>query len=94
MSEEIHWLLHSLNRYMHHLDKADKAYIHIQEMNEEIQMWRKRYAEDQLYTEEEKNILCSLETNCFYKRSPLQVYKDFIKDKELSEENEKKYVYP
>ena len=50
-------------------------------MNEEIQMWRKRYAEDQQYSENDKRILCSLSTNCFYKRTPLQVYKDFIKEK-------------
>jgi hypothetical protein len=78
MDKEIHWLLTSLNRHLHHLDNADKAFIHIQDMNEEIQMWRKKYAEDQHYTEEHKNILCSLPTNHFFKRTPLQVFKDFI----------------
>ena len=80
MTKEIHWLLHSLNERMHYLDEADKAYPHILDLNEEIQMWRQKYAEDQHYTEKEKNILCSLPTKCFYKRDPMQVYKDFIAD--------------
>jgi hypothetical protein len=79
MNKEIHWLLMSLNHHLHYLDDADKAYIHIQDMNEEIQMWRRRYAEDQQYSKKATEILCSLETNCFHKRTPLQVYKDFIK---------------
>lgn len=79
---KIHWLLHSLNEHLHYLDEADKAYLHIEDMNEEIQMWRKRYAEDQHYTEEERKILLSLPTDCFYKRTALQVYKDFIEGKE------------
>ncbi len=82
-NKEIHWLLKSLNQHMHYLDEADKAYLHIQDMNEEIQMWRKKYAEDQQYTENEEKILCSLPTNYFYKRSPLEVYKLFIQGIEI-----------
>lgn len=78
---EIHWLLHSLNHHLHYLDEADKAYIHIKDMNEEIQMWRAKYAEDKWYTDKEKEILLSLDTNCFYRRTPLEVYEDFIKGK-------------
>lgn len=77
-SNKIHWLLHSLNEHMHYLDEADKAFSNLQDLNEEVMMWRKRYAEDQMYTEKEKEILLSLPTECFIKRTPLQVYKDFI----------------
>ena len=82
MTEEIHWLLKSLNQHLHYLDKADKAYGLIQDMNEEIQKWRKKYAEDQQYSEEESNIFCKLHTNCFYKRTPEQVFKDFIRNED------------
>lgn len=81
--KEIHWLLHSLNHHLHYLDDADKAYPLIQDMNEEIMMWRKRYAEHQQYTEKEKNILLSLSTQHFINRTPLQVYKDFICNKDF-----------
>lgn len=90
--KQIHWLLASLNYHLHHLDDADEAYSHIQDLNEEVQMWRSRYAEDQLYNEEEKNKLLSLPTNCFFRRTSLQVYEDFVKEAfKLNDARAKRY---
>ncbi len=81
MNKEIHWLLHSLNEHLHYLDEAEKAYPHLQDLNEENIMWRKKYAEDQQYSKKQTQILLCLPTNYFLGRTPEEVYKDFIQGK-------------
>lgn len=79
MYKEIHWLLKSLNDRMHEVDKLEKDIFHMRDLQEEIHMWRSKYAEDQAYTKDEKDQFCNLPTQNFISRTPLQVFREFVK---------------
>ena len=82
MNKEIHWLLMSLNQHMFHLDEAEKAYPHLRDLNDEVRMWRKKYAEDEGFSGKDKEVFVNLSTNCFIGGNPKVVYDYFVKDLE------------
>ncbi len=48
MENPTHWLLLSLNDYMHRLDQMEKEYVFLNDLKTENLKWRKRFVEENM----------------------------------------------
>lgn len=72
MKKETHWLLDSLNNYIHACEYS----------KEEIKMWRDLYIKEHLNnaTDYEKNVFLSIPSIYFESKSPKQVFDEKCKE--------------